>query len=155
VSATREPGRITLVAKCFDRHAWAIRFEGDNGGVQSLSICINDDTPADRAFREELAAFFGVRWIHDAVGRRCFALRCFDINHEPIEGFEVDGKRWLLTDFRRRFWPDGAVTRLDQRAQACRDEIRFFRRRIAEEEAILAKLGTMFVDWSATSEAAE
>lgn len=146
---TREPGTIRFVGKDADRGVWWLTFDGRFGTQGFGGIFLKDGSPEDRAFRDELAAFFRVRWIHDAVGRHCFALRCFDINNEPIEGFEIDGERWTLTDFRRRHFPESehSVSRLEQRKGSCLAEIAHCRRRIEEQEGMLQGLDAMFVDW--------
>lgn len=143
---TREWGRITFIAKDED-DTWTIRHDSDGGSQAFVLRLAAAGTATCLAFRAELSALFGVRFLHDAKGRECFALRCFDLMHEPIEGFEVDGKRWLRTDFLKRFFRT-MPNRLEQRKQSSRLEIMHFTRRIEEEKQLLSELDGMFHDWS-------
>lgn len=145
--STREKAKIAFVAKG-DRGEWWIRCEGPGWSQGFGGICLAEDSKEDRAFRDELAAFFGVRWIHDAVGKECYVLRCFDIHNEPIEGFEYRGKVWTLTDFRRRHFPEHAKTRLQEQKDYYGARIDGAHRQIEDAKRMLSKLDSMFVDWS-------
>lgn len=156
VTMTRDPGRITFVGGYSehddDRVSWNLTHHGEVG-IQSLVFAFRADSPEEKAFRIELAALFGVRWIHDAKDRECFALRSFPYNNDPIEGFEVDRRRWTRTGFARRHLPlesDLAISPLERRRLEYEYRIQAARRRIVETQEELERLGADFVNWETT-----
>jgi hypothetical protein len=115
--------------------------------VQGLGgLCLDDRTGP--AIVAELCAMFGVKTIDEIAGRRCFVLRCWPRLHEPIEGLEVDGRRWTLTDFRRRNWPEKTWDRLADRTDGIQREIE---RHASEIDRCVDRLRNVrdgYVDWS-------
>lgn len=108
-------------------------------------------TPEHMAdWKASVAALFGVATYEECVGRQCFVLRCWPSWGADIEGLEVDGKRFTITDFRRKHWPDKAHDQLENKRAAIRRDIDFHARRIREETAHLGTVHEDYVDWSAT-----
>lgn len=114
-----------------------IDFEGSQQGFGGLALqtkALADDFAAD------LCATFGVGKLDDLRGKRCTALRCFPYNNEPIEGLEApDGRRFILTAWRRRHYPD-TLTPLNERSESIRGDIVRLKLQIAERTTLLARL---------------
>lgn len=111
-------------------------------------VVLDDETLP--VVRRELCALFGVATFEEIKGRECFVLRCFDSWNEPIEGVEVDGKRWTLTSFRRRCYPNHAESAgsvLDHRIRDLRLDIDRLAKNIQTKNAKLASITSQFVDW--------
>lgn len=100
------------------------------------------------AWKSDLCKLFGVDAIDKIVGRQCFVLRNWPSWGSDIEGLEVDGKRFTITDFRRRHWPKEAKTQLENKAARLRQNIDFQARRIQEDVERLETLHKNYIEWS-------
>lgn len=121
----REEGRVDSVQRDADHPMtiWVlIRFRGSTQGFGG--ICLDKPTLAD--YERQLCDLFGVRRLEDAVGEQCFALYARDSYQERIEGLERGGRRFTLTGFVRKHWPDKAPS---------------------DNEAFLAALEEGYTDW--------
>jgi hypothetical protein len=145
---TREPGEIVFVGKDV-KEQWHLTFKGCYGAQGFHGPILPDGSSRDRAFRDEIAALFDVRFPHDARGQACFALRAFPFDDEPIEGFEVDGRRWTMTGFLRRLQTEGIeiIGRLGYRRQGLEEAIEAGERKVVRDRERLAKLETLYIDW--------
>lgn len=119
-----------------------------SGGHQGFGQIIHSpETLAD--WKSSIAALFGVATYEEIVGRQCFILRSWPEWDSDIEGIEVDGKRFTITDFGRKHWPARARTQLEKRRERLLHDIQHHARRIAEDTARLEHLGDEYVEWSA------
>jgi hypothetical protein len=118
------------------------------GSFQGFSSVVLDEEVTGPQLVKEVCALFGVKTIEGLVGRTCFILRSWPTWNEPIEGFEVDGKRWTQNDFVRRMWPDKWEDRFESKAASIRRDIERHAERIQEDTRRLARLREGYVDWS-------
>ncbi len=119
--------------------------EAGHQGLGGLSV---DPETSGPAMVADICRLFHVSDLDEVKGRTCFVLRCWPTYNEPIEGIEVDGVRWTLTDFQRRHWPDREWDRLAKRTNEIRTEIA---RHGYEVQRLVGKLETAsegYVDWS-------
>jgi hypothetical protein len=83
------------------------------------------------------------------VGKRCFALRCFEEWNSPIEGIEAEsGARFTLTAWRRKFFPATADV-LTEKTTRLREEIAEHGRRAEQLRDSLGSLESRYHDWEA------
>lgn len=80
------------------------------GGVNLVNVTegrVEDDRSADVAtrFLVEMLDFFGVKQFPDIKGKRVVAIREEGWNGKILGLEREDGKRWMMDDFRRRYWP--------------------------------------------------
>lgn len=148
---TREPA---VIAKVFagkepdhQIETVIVSMEGPTGGWGQGFGCLALTPEARADFVRELCALFRVSDAKQLVGRRCDVLRCFDGLNEPIEGLEVDGRRFTLSRFIAKHWPEKAETRLQRARNAEYSEIAWARRRIQEAEKRLRDIDARYVDW--------
>ena len=115
--------------------------------------CVVFDTDEHLAdFVEDLLCIFGVREVPELVGKPVIALRCFGGWNEPIEGLEAEsGRRFILTEWRRKFWPD-SKSPLEARRMSTKATIASLERRIREEQVKLDALDAEYVEWISTKE---
>lgn len=108
-----------------------------------------DDEDQAKSFLRELCAVFDVADWRGLEGKECHALRCFPINNEPIEGLEApSGKRFLLTEWRRKHWPETPDV-LTRRKESVESTIAWARRRLREEIAHRDRLESIYLPWEA------
>jgi hypothetical protein len=147
----REHGRIVKVEygqhEHYGIHMLQLMFDF-GGSVQSFQSVVLDLGSTGPAMCSEICALFHVKKVAELKGRSCYVLRCWPELNEPIEGFEVDGKRWTQNDFVRRYHPDKWRDRLTQRSASIRGDIDNHARRIREAVSELATLSKEYVDWS-------
>lgn len=116
------------------------------GSSQSFgNLCL--DEQSGPAFVSSLCDLFGVKELTKIQGKQCYALRCWNKWSTDIEGLEVEGKRFLITEFRRRFWPEDTKTPLDNAKESALREIEWAKRRIQEAQTELEHLSDDYVDW--------
>jgi hypothetical protein len=110
VSSYREDGKIVSIFAGKEDHGiltvgLGVEFRTGHQGFGGLAF--DNDGIKKKAFLADLCAVFGVSDHEQLVGRPCVALRCFDTWNSPIEGLEsTSGKRFVLTDWRRKHWPE-------------------------------------------------
>lgn len=121
---------------------------GPNGGWGQGFGGLAFDEPHLAAWKQDLCALFGVTDIAEVVGSQCFILRCWASWGSDIEGLEVDGRRFTVTDFRRKHWPEKTKTQLENKAEALRSDIDYHARRIREDVQRLETLHEGYVEWS-------
>jgi hypothetical protein len=106
-----------------------INFDGSSqsfGGVAFANPQIAED------FIEDLCRVFGVSALDELRGKPCVAYRCYPYNNELIEALEASsGARFVLTDWRRKHWPD-ALNPKERRREQLRQEERRLRARLKE-----------------------
>jgi hypothetical protein len=147
MSTTREAGKVHSTFYGREDHGIltaVVRIEFDGGGGQGFGcLAFANERIADD-FVVDLCTTFGVKRLQDLHGRRCIALRCFGYNNELIEALEApDGKRFVLTAWRRKHDPD-APTPLEARSQQVEREIALLERRLVEERARLRRLSAEY-----------
>lgn len=125
-----------------------VGMKGPSGGWGQGFGGLAFDEPHLVSWKEEICKLFGVTDIAEIVGRQCFILRNWASWGHDIEGLEVDGKRFTITGFRRKHWPDKTKTQLENAAERLRSDIRFHARRIDEDVARLERLHEGYVEWS-------
>jgi hypothetical protein len=136
----REKGKIAKTFLGKEDHGiltCTIGIDLKGGCYQSFgNLCLQDKKLADD-FVTDLCATFSVKRLADLQGKSCVALYCFDGLNEPIEALEApNGKRFVITDWRRKHFPD-TLDRLADRKVSIEREIAFLKRRIREEQAKL------------------
>lgn len=103
----REAGRVAAVTYDTDHGDPPIVYlmiEWGGGAQGFGGLCLDEATRAD--FDRQLCDLFGVERLEDAVGLDCTALWARDRLSEHMEGLERCGRRFTVTGFRRRHWPD-------------------------------------------------
>ncbi len=117
------------------------------GSYQSFgNICLDkENTGPD--FKKALAEFFGCSF--DAIkGQKCYALRCFSGCNEGIEGLELEnGRRFILTEWRRRHWPK-TPNPLEARRASLVQQIDNWTRRVQECSRELAMVESDYTEWT-------
>ena len=145
----KEAGRIDYVKAGKEDHGILTVWAGIDfgGGAQGFGgLCL--ETKTSRAFLRELCETFDVSDHEALVGKKCHALRCFGTNNDPIEGLEApSGKRFTLTGFRKRHYPEHAKSRLEEEKERLQREMAWAGRRRDEAADRLATVGEQFVDW--------
>jgi hypothetical protein len=144
----REPGTIESVFSGEEDHGIptvSVRIDFDGGSTQSFGgLCLDGKTKPD--FERSLCAVFGVRRLVDLEGQRCVALRYFDAWGETIEGLEApDGRRFVLTEWRRRHWPKMVKSPLEERRESLERSIESHLRRVREMEEELRRIDAEYV----------
>lgn len=149
----REPATVTRATmgkhEHYDVYVADIRFE-DKGCGQGFTDLILDEKVTGPDFAAQICSMFGASKLEDIVGRQCFVLRPWG-NGCNVEGIEVDGKRFTITDFRRKHWPEKAATRLEERQADLRRSIN---RAAADIQRWTSELSTCawgYVEWSTGS----
>lgn len=117
------------------------------GSGQSFQACVDDKLGSEMV--REVCALFGVATVDALVGRRCFALRLWPTFNEPIEGFEVDGKRWTKSACVKRHAPEHYRDPFEYRSETIRDHIKVLARDIERRTGDLERLRGTYVDWTA------
>lgn len=118
------------------------------GYYQSFGNIFLDEKKTGPQFRQSICDLFGINtknWEQDLVGKQCYGLYCFAYNNEPLEGLEVDGKKFTITEFARRF--DECPSPLERKRKSYESEIVHFERRMAETKRYLAKLDSEYKSW--------
>lgn len=88
--STREKGKIAS-ASIDDDHGhhsvWLmLEFEGSGQGFGGIALGLPENgTALLDDYVASICKTFGVSELKRLVGKECYALRCFDINNEPIE----------------------------------------------------------------------
>ncbi len=67
-------------------------------------LCLDEATRMD--FDRQLCDLFEVKRLEDIVGLDCTALWPRNQHSDHMEGLERDGRRFTITGFRRKHWPD-------------------------------------------------
>lgn len=149
---TREPARVREATCEVDEDhdvivPW-IHVEGlDGGWGQGFGGLILDEKHAED-WKVSICALFGVKELVECEGRNCFALRAWPTWGTDIEGIEVDGCRFTLTEFRRKHWPNEPADPLSRRRNAIINDINWHGSRIVERASELHRLADGYVDWS-------
>jgi hypothetical protein len=159
MSDTRVPAKVR-VATCEadpDR-GWVIGWvhvEGvDSGWGQGFGgIALSPPAAAD--FIASVCALFGVTALTECAGRNCFVLRSWPSWGSDIEGIEVDGRRFTLTDFRRKHWPDVAADPLARRRESILNSINYAGRDVQRYVAELGRVEDGYIDWSTPTGSAD
>jgi hypothetical protein len=116
------------------------------GGSQGFGgMCLDENTTA--AYVDDICTLFSVSNIDDIVGRHCFVLKSFSGWSERVEGLEVEGRRFTISGFMKRHWPDKYRSRLEQAKEQAASEIAHLTRRIRAVTEELARMDEDFRDW--------
>jgi len=118
------------------------------GYVQSFGGIFLDKDVKGPAFRQSLCKLFGVdskTWEKDLVGKQCYGLYNFAYNNDPIEGLEVAGKRFTITEFARRY--ESVISPLQRRKQSMENDIVHHERMIADTKRRLKILDEDYTSW--------
>ena len=148
---TREKGKIIDVFRGNEDHGIltiniGVAFEG--GSHQGFgNICLDDEEMADD-FVADLCTVFDVKKLKELVGKKCYALRCFDDFDANIEGLEsVSGARFTIWDWRKKHFPKEAKSPLELRTRSLQQRIASAKRQIREAESDLADLKSHYHEW--------
>lgn len=114
---------------------------------QAFQACV--DEKLGPLMVSEVCQLFGVRTIDQLEDRECFVLRCWPKWNEPIEGFEVDGKRWTRGGCVRRHAVEQFRDPFEREAKRIRDAISGAAEKIQIETRELEMLRAGYVDWEA------
>ena len=99
-------------------------------------------------FLDELCEIFDVQRKEQLIGKKCYALRNFGIWNDAIEGIEApSGKRFTITGFRKRHYPEFAKSPLEHKREELESTIRWATRRAEEAKEQLKTVASGFVDW--------
>jgi hypothetical protein len=144
----RRPARIASVFRGKEDHGVftvSIGLNGQTWGQSFGNLCLRDDAEA-RQFVWEVCDVFGLADPERLVGQACVALYS-ESPWSTIEGIEApSGRRFTIKGYRRRHYPDQALTPTEERRARLVSMIASHERRLAEYRAELATLGTL-VDW--------
>jgi hypothetical protein len=150
MSEHREPATVASVMYGIEDHGiltFSLYMTMGSCGQGFGNIVLRDE-PGDRSgprLKAELCELFGVENFDDIKGRQCFVLRCFE--EEEIEGVEVDGKRWTITGFRKRHYPDHVPTVLENKTKQLRERIDYHARGIQDCNRQLERVADRYRDW--------
>lgn len=149
-SETREPAVVEYVRSDDERgstHFVGMHMGGCHQGFGGL--CLDEVTRAD--WIRSIADLFGVDDIEKVVGRNCFVLRSWPRWGSNIEGLEVDGRRFTITGFRKKHWPDKTKSPLLDEQDRIQRDIDWHGRRVQEQIRALQTLEDGYVDWESES----
>jgi hypothetical protein len=146
----RAKSKITEVFNGTEDHGiHVIWITVDGDGVQGFGgICFDDgESELEKDFIKSVCGVFGVKKLDDLVGKECYALRCFEEMHTPIEALEApSGKRFVLTAWRKKHFPE-TKDPLTGKRESIEGNISFLQRRVAEEKTRLAHLDNKYHEW--------
>ena len=125
------------------------------GGEQGFGgLCLDERTGPE--FKKRVVELFSSQpnpasarsaW-ENIVGRSCFVLRCWGELNTPIDGLEVEGKRFLISKFRREMWPERQfLSEFEQKQARIVERIAWAARCIHEGTEKLAALKDEYYDW--------
>ena len=121
-----------------------IEFAGSCQGFGGLAL----GGEHTRRYIDDLCRTFGVSNLDRLVGLECFALRCFSAWNEHIEGLEsIDGKRFVHSDWRRKYFPDRAPTPLDDRRKSLLSRADSLANQLKDNARQLAEIDADYVSW--------
>lgn len=153
---TREPAVVDYVRdddeRCLTNY---VGLKGPSGGWGQAFGGLALDVEHLECWKQSLCDLFEVSSMDELVGRNCFVLRCWDGWGSDIEGLEVDGRRFTITDFRRIHWPTQTKTQLENARDRLRRDIDFHARRIREDVQRLETVANGYVDWSTDTSGTE
>jgi hypothetical protein len=147
--SVKEKGIVESVSVGKEDHGvntvWVfLKFNCSGQGFGGLCL---DGGPIQKDFIKEICNLFEVTNINDIVGKKCYALRCFDHFGSNIEGLMVGKKKFTLTSWRRKHWPDETKTPLETKIDRLYSDIRWAERRIVEAKKELMVVKNKYVDW--------
>lgn len=122
-----------------------IHFEGYHQAFGGIFL---DKDKRGPDFRQSICDLFGVSpetWEKDLVGKQCYGLYNFGYNNDPIEGLEVAGKRFTITEFARRYEP--TLSPLERRRERMEKDIAHHERMIEDTKRRLKKLDSEYTSW--------
>lgn len=126
-----------------------ITFKSADGWYQGFgNICLDKKSGSD--FVKELCSTFGVTYIKDIIGKRCYALYSFGRYNDPIDGLlSVDtGKKFVIDTWRRKYWPAKvSKNKLFDEQERIQGQIAYFEQRIQECKQELKRLPETFYNW--------
>lgn len=123
----------------------SIYLDHEEGGCQAFGN-LSLDEKIGPAFVSSICSLFGVKSLEELKGMSCYALYSFPYFNEMIEGIEVNGKLFLLTEFRKRFWPDTNSV-LEDRKESIKRDIAWATQRIADLEEKLLSIEGVYIEW--------
>lgn len=149
--STKELGTITDIFVGKEDHgiptvSVTIEFGGCTQGFGNL--CLPKET--QETYLEMLCDIFGVSDYNykKLIGKKCYALRCFDSWNESIEGVEsLDGARFTHTDFRHKLH-NTKETVLAARKTYLQDDISRLSELVNRKKKELKTLDHSYVAWS-------
>ncbi len=148
---TRDKGVIESVTYQREDHnilTCFVHVKLDSGWHQGFGGLLLDEEVTGPDFVKSLCDTFGVESKDQLVGLSCFALRCWAIHNEPIEGLEAtSGKRFILTTWRRRHFPNKTQSVLELRYEKKLRHLESTRNRVRELEHELTYLPQGYIDW--------
>lgn len=117
--------------------------------VQGFGGLILNNAKLRRSFVSDLCKVFDVSQPEELVGRKCYALRCFGVHNEPIEGLEeaLTGKRFVMTDWIKKHQPETKDV-LTRTKEALQTQIAQLEARIKRDKQHLKTIHKGYVDWS-------
>lgn len=148
--STREHASVSKLTYEIEDHGILTSFlhmeiKGGSQGFGGLAL----DERTGEIWKAQLAELFSVRTFEEIEGRSCYVLRCWDTWNTPIEGLEVDGKRFTITKFRRYCWPElNILDPLEMREKELRSSIRHIAKRIERDMDDLEEVRRDYVDWN-------
>lgn len=150
----REPARVTRATAGKHEHYGSLigdlSFEGPDGGWgQGIGGMVLTPETVD-AWRRELAETFRVATLEEIVGRSCFVLRSWPGYGHNIEGVEVDGRRWTLTGFVRRHFPDKAIDPLTNRRNKATARLSSLANDLERARREIETCADGYIDWEAS-----
>lgn len=153
LDGTREPAIVDYVRDDDERcTTHFVGFKGPTGGWGQGMGGIVMTAEALEDWKASIAALFGVRTIEETVGRNCFILRSWPGWGSNIEGIEVDGRRFTVTGFTRKHWPEKAKSALEAKEESIRCSIYSNASRIQDLSLELTRVRKNYVEWESPSE---
>lgn len=148
---TRVAARVSSVSFGKEDHGILTSYvhcEGTDGGWGQGFGGLGLDEEHGAAWKAALLDLFGVKTLDEIAGRNCFVLRSFPGYGADIEGLEVDGRRFTITEFRRKHWPGKEWDPLVMKRQRLLDHIESLARRQGDLVRDVNTSGDGYVDWS-------
>jgi hypothetical protein len=157
MSNTREPATIKSARDAEEDHGIRtvmVQLAFDGGGQMFGGLIYGPQGSTKEAhlradFIEDLCATFGVAALSELVGKKCCALRSWK-DSDQLEGLESadTGRRFLLTRWRRKHFPETASP-LDDRRASMTAAIERHERENSRLRAQRLNLEVQYVNWEA------
>lgn len=86
-------------------------------------------------------------YLQKIVGLPCFALYNWGYHNESICGLEVNGQRFVVHAWRRKYWTKHSRSALEEKKESLRSDIAWAKRRMQESQDALLSVADGYVDW--------
>jgi hypothetical protein len=154
----RIPGQIQEAVVSFDpdRDCWTCSIYCKVSYFRQTFGDLYLDQKQANCFAEEVLSLFKIDEVKgDTIasrllrleGRSFIGLYCLGDPNEPMEGMEVNDRRFTITGFRRKHWPERATSAFQAQFALLERSIQHYERRLHEEREQLKTLKDRWTEW--------